>query len=425
MEGADMTEVTYEIPAENLGGLMAKLAKLSKKSVKINGTAIDLQVISEDRRPVFTTNIAGVRVPMLDDEGHPCFDIFYNVSVTGVPQVKIAGYTFVATIDHSPDTSNILRVSPSVTCDIPVKYRTVGPVCDHCQKIRSRRDTYLLQNDATGELKQIGRQCVRDFIGYDVDRFLALAEINADSSPFGGFDEDWIGGMGDRKYIFVRTYMAHVSAVSRAFGFVTRKDVDAGKSGSTTAGDALLNMFPPPSPKFKRIPLIQQDFDQADAAIVWASNMVCKGDFDLNMQALATSAMMEGRNTGTAAYILPAFLRFMERDFSNKARKASLGLTESQYVSTDGTRLRDIKATVYGYTSIANEFGGSTIIYRFLTDDGNVLVWFSSTGSVDGLGSMCAVDRTPVTITGTVKRHSEYQGVKQTTLNRCKVEIAK
>ena len=55
---------------------------------------------------------------------------------------------------------------------------------------------------------------------------------------------------------------------------------------------------------------------------------------------------------------------------------------------------------------------GTTFLYRFVDDAGNVFVWKAS-------GAYNVFDG--VTIKGTVKDHSEYQGVKQTVLTRCKI----
>lgn len=60
-------------------------------------------------------------------------------------------------------------------------------------------------------------------------------------------------------------------------------------------------------------------------------------------------------------------------------------------------------------------FYGSTTLYKFVTDVDDVLLWFSS------------VKKTPLRlgvrlrIRGTVKRHGEYQGQKETRLTRVHV----
>ena len=55
---------------------------------------------------------------------------------------------------------------------------------------------------------------------------------------------------------------------------------------------------------------------------------------------------------------------------------------------------------------------GMTHLYKFVTVDGNVLVWFAS--------SMIDIDDVHK-LKGTVKDHTERDGIKQTVITRCKV----
>ena len=52
-------------------------------------------------------------------------------------------------------------------------------------------------------------------------------------------------------------------------------------------------------------------------------------------------------------------------------------------------------------------------MYKFTDNDGNVFIWITPCG--------VETDKT-MKLTGTVKEHSEFNGVKQTVLTRCKVE---
>lgn len=60
----------------------------------------------------------------------------------------------------------------------------------------------------------------------------------------------------------------------------------------------------------------------------------------------------------------------------------------------------------------------TTYCHEFTTADGNVLIWKTSNGLALNIGDK-------ITVTGTIKEHSEYNEVKQTVLTRCKVEEGK
>ena len=217
--------------------------------------------------------------------------------------------------------------------------------------MRSRRDTYLLRCDATGQIMQIGRQCIREFIGYDPAQIVGMAEVYASAIP-GESDgaEDWSGGMLDRRYIFVATYLAHVSRMVRAHGWVSRKDCEFQEGRTSTASAAHYNMFPPPKTSSHRkdvLTLTEEDRLNAAAALAWAQAMTPRSDFDQNMHILAQETMIEGRSMGIVAYILPAYLRHIQQEFQRAERRKGMRLEDSQHVGTVKERLRDIEAVLY------------------------------------------------------------------------------
>lgn len=434
----------FHIPAENMPGLFTKIEKLSKKSVKLIGKPIALDVLREVRKPHMVQSQPGNPGPRdaqgyvqkLDDDGNLCWDVWYDVTIDAETP-KINGWTFVATIDHSAVSGNIIRSAPNANCDIPEMYRSVKPICDHCGKIRSRRDTFLLRCDATGEFKQIGRQCIRDFIGYDVTQAVALAELSGSSLPSSS-DRDYDGGMMmDRRYIFVRTYLAHVAAMIRKIGWISRKDAQI-REIAPTSSDAHYNMFPPPQGrKDILIPLIDKDFETADAALEYGLTLASnpRGEYEYNLSVICQESMIEGRSMGLLASLIPAFFRHSEREFAKLQKRAALKLGESGFVGTVGDKIgtgkahtiAPFEAVLYGFNSFDGRFG-PTYLYRFRGDDGNVFVWYASEGPAEtlGLGGLDASRRVRVQIAGgTIKKHTEYQDVKQTVLTRAKVVVIK
>jgi hypothetical protein len=422
----------YEIPAENMPGLMHKLGQLSKKSQRIMGKPITLNVIDEVKTPYMITNaVTHQSIQAIDNDGNLCWDITYKVTIDA-ENPKINGWTFVATIDHSATAGNVIRVAPNANCEVPAKYRTIGPVCEHCSKIRSRRDTFLLRSDATGEFKQIGRQCIRDFIGYDVEQMVGMAEIVVNAVPSDSdADGDWAGGVANRHYIRVSTYLAHVSALIRAQGWIGRK-LASDQGGGATCDTALTNMFPPRgNTTFKRIALTDKDFETAAGAIEWAAKLPGKNVFDHNLSVLAKAGTIEYRSIGIVAWMVPGFFRATERAYASAQRRAAMNLTSSQYVGPIGAKIgtksgqtiKPFEAILYGFYSFSNQFG-PTYIFRFQGDDGNVYIWKASGRESLDLGGADAKNRVRVRISGgTVKKHEEYEGVKQTYLTRCKVEV--
>jgi fructose-specific component phosphotransferase system IIB-like protein len=426
LEKEEQTSPTvYEIPAENMPRLQMKIAALNKKSIKIIGKPIELKIVDTITVPVYKT-INGKKVQYVDADGNKAVNIVYKVMVDAVAPT-IAGWTFVATIDHSPSEGNLIRMVPNSGMEsVPEKYRSISPICDHCGKIRNRRDTYLLRNDKTGELKQIGRQCIKDFIPGANNPELALvyAQLLSDvsgclnnSEDSGGYDA---GGSGP--HINVRVFLANVSLMISINGWVSKKDSEM-RDASPTASVALSNMFA----REKRIPYTEKDLKLADEAIEWAKNLPGKTDYEYNLSVLAKESHIEYRSTGMVASMIPGYLRFKEQEFKREEAKKALGPKTNEYIGNVGDRVKNIKATLYGFNSFNGNYG-TTYLYKFRTEEGYTLVWFASEGAAEklGLSANDAVNRTPVTIlAGTVKKQQEYNGEKQTVLTRCKITSPK
>ena len=113
----------------------------------------------------------------------------------------------------------------------------------------------------------------------------------------------------------------------------------------------------------------------------------------------------------------PLSKQFMLNDKAKEvadAAKASLEpKSNSEYLGEVKERLRDLEVTLTDVRSF-DGFYGTTFIYTFAYNE-NVLVWMTSSCKDIEVGEK-------LLLTGTVKEHSEYKGVKQTKLSRCIVK---
>lgn len=95
------------------------------------------------------------------------------------------------------------------------------------------------------------------------------------------------------------------------------------------------------------------------------------------------------------------------------AIRAAQGPSLSEYMGEVGERLRNLTAIFACGRGFSGRYGW-TNIYTFKIGE-NVLTWFTAT-EID------FEEGQPVILTGTVKKHEEYQGVKTTQLSRCVVK---
>ena len=113
--------------------------------------------------------------------------------------------------------------------------------------------------------------------------------------------------------------------------------------------------------------------------------------------------------------VLSASAEKKARDEKNKVESET-----SNFVGEVGKRIVISNIdTITAVTTWYNEYG-STTRYKIADKSGNIYMWDSSTGiyldaQLDG------TYREVVSITGTIKKHDEFRGVKQTWITRCKV----
>lgn len=95
---------------------------------------------------------------------------------------------------------------------------------------------------------------------------------------------------------------------------------------------------------------------------------------------------------------------YQKVDFSKPA-------PESHYIGSVGQKV-DLELTLIRVFWVDTQFG-SLGVHKFADADGNIVIWKTSCNTGDFNTGW---------ISGTVKEHSEYNGVKQTVLTRCKVK---
>ena len=101
------------------------------------------------------------------------------------------------------------------------------------------------------------------------------------------------------------------------------------------------------------------------------------------------------------------------KEIADTAKAALEPESHSEYMGEVKERLRDLKVTLTAARSFDGYYGTS-FISTFIYGE-NVLVWMTSSCKDIEVGD-------EVFLTGTVKEHSEYKGVKQTKLSRCVIK---
>jgi hypothetical protein len=401
----------YEIPAERLSLFKSKMDALIKRAARL-GFEPPTYTVGQSFDKIATRHATS----MSGTDTREWIEA-YPVTVFGsAPQFE--GWSFMATADYEDGAAEpIFRSAVRNGAQIPERYRTLGPLCEHCNKIRSRKACYLLMN-TDGSIKQVGKSCLRDFLGHaSPENIASLASVLLEIRDLGSLED--LSGLGGGSFCpATLTYLAWVVCEIRENGWLPRSKADGYEGTRMATADAAMSRYgehreAAKSSRMAKCPAYTaEDMARAQEALAWARAVDTAGSDYLHNVRVAARRESVGRNDGLIASIIAAYDRAMER-----TRERGV----SEYVGTVGQRLRGIKVVVDRVINIegfsSSRFSSSDAYLHLMRDEaGNRLVWKSTSATLE-------VGRTYM-LTGTVKQHEDHAKYgKQTKLTRCTTEM--
>jgi len=413
----------FRIPEWNVERLEQAIQKLNKRAEKLGVPPLEIVNHGEELvpDPEFTRNVS------LDAFGAPMRKIPYEdipkvkvvlISINGEGP-KLAGYTFVGALDHIVlPGSVVVNTVPGQT--VPQEYFDNDPVCDHCGKIRRRNQTFVLKHE-DGHHTQVGRQCIKDFLGHDPSGIVRL--LTAMWKLLESFsDEDndeWYGrgGGGNRDWQFEHDQVLKATAaIIRTFGWVPRSAADP-DTGREATSSIVLDVLIPPYDKYsrKRKEALMENIewdeekDQAEAegAVAWLEEQEANNEYMHNLKAIAKAESVPSRMFGYWCSLVSAYQRAQERLRINLAQKKT-----NEWVGEEKDKIETI-VKVVGLRYFDGRYG-TTTLHRMLDEEGRTLTWFASCKSHMDEGMTYRIK-------GTIKKLDEYNDWKQTVLTRVKM----
>lgn len=327
----------------------------------------------------------------------------------------LAGWELLAVIEPL-DGGNLIRKVPGAEEISFDAWRNSNLVCDHCHKARRRNETFLVRatgedsNIAAGTIRQVGRNCLADFLGGQsptaIISRLAWPQIVENLGESGG------GGNYMDLSCDPLAYLVWVAAVIRVDGWTSR--AQARNEDKPSTSDDASYLMDPPGDSFQareawrrareKYAPSDKDHETAKAALAWAQNLEGNSEYELNLRLVARQERTSPKHRGILASAISAYERAMgRRAAAHKARAASTHQGEV------GKRV-ELALTVERVTDVDSQYG--TVHIHVMRDlDGNVYVWKT--------GSKRIAPGTECKGKCTIKAHTEYNGVAQTELSRC------
>jgi len=419
---------TVWIPTYRLDELKAIFDKMDSKAKARNIPAPTLTITDEKE------DIAKITyTKMSDAPGLIPYKSTYNHTkcvIDGVAPV-LKGWKVAAKLDHSLN-SNLISIplnGSHLTDDekdkidaISSELSTCKPNCDHCKSDRNRKETYILINEGTKSITQVGSTCVDEFLGSDSLLFIAQSfmigtKISKITMPEDEMDAFFKGRGGNwAGFVDTKLFMAVAALEISRNGYVSSSKAAYEEQATFRKTKAL--MFSNDKDVIEIISSYGEDkknkfLEIAEQTINWAKDKPSNSSYNNNCITIARTPNFDISN-GLFCATASSMPHMMAVDIE-KARVAEIKNSElkNEYFGKEKER-GDLKLTV---TNIYQNLGDMypSVSFRMVDDESRTFGWKASYDSAPDL----TIGQTYL-LKGTVKGYYETRdGVKVTDLSRC------
>lgn len=312
-----------------------------------------------------------------------------------------AGWEFLAAVD-TVGKGFVLRTAPGQDASDIDRSALVAGRCEHCNYSRARKYTYLVRNTETGEARQVGSTCVKDFTGWD-RAFVFISEYEVTQEIVGGS-----GGWTEPSYT-VRGVLAVAAAVVAKHGYVKAGDWDRQPTKDTVV--TYLTGSPAKDAAELYETVGSPDYETADKIVsTLATDLTGDNDYVQNLRTVLAAEEIGFRQIGLTASAVVAYNRLVEAKV-----KAEAATESNEYLGAKGEKI-----TVTGTVTVSriiNGYYGDRVLVVVQTEAGLVKTFTTAEWAWD-----VAVGQ-EVEISGTVKDLDEFRGERQTVLTRPKAKV--
>lgn len=392
----------YTIPSYKRKQILNKIEGLNKRIVGMDGQRIEYTA-SIDYEKTININDTDMLVKVFD------------IDVTN-PMVSLNGWSFLAITEHSKKGNIILKKLYDV--EIPEQYQNSDTYCEHCNTNRYRKYTYLVYNNDTKEIHQVGSTCLTAYLGFDASLLMAHAELFTHLKTI--MDDDRERGRMTKRGVETQTienFLKLALVIIEKYGYVSAKkareyyenherelneeSIYRDATGYTVWG---INY----NKKYWKHELEEAKTDRINEIytkiIDWVKGLETKSDYIRNIQILVDRGFVTYKTATTAASIIGVYNMNLQK---NKVEDRKI----SNWFGTIKERI-DVDLILKRKTPFEGKFGVSNC-YVLETQEGNVAILFTAAVNLEEgkryLGK------------ATVVKHTEYKGLKQTVINRVKL----
>jgi hypothetical protein len=393
-------------------GFLKSVAKFNKKALKLGVVPMDVEFGEEVRTSYYASEEAEVW-------GVLSYHVYQEVTVSyEVP--KIDGWDLVCIFDYESYETEEEEVKKAVFMSkvpdkvVPVEYQDKEEIhCEHCGHNRYRVKSYLVQHEESGEYKEVGSTCLKDFLGHDPNSFLWFAQVETRIKEWSDEFSGW--AVGDPIAYSVHGILALSSAMMEKYGWVSRSDQYHDMTNRTVSTADMVESYLTQKNKNESEKIYPTDADNkiAEDTIEYFKNADNQdNDYLMNCKKIVEIDRVPFRKLGLACSMVKSYRNHLEYLIRQEMKANE---KESNWFGEVGDKLVKVKVKCVFKTHVDTMYGSSTLYKWIDPESGNVYKTFYS-----GYTWECEQDE-EVLLCGTVKKHDEWNEKKENLLTRCKV----
>lgn len=403
--------MSHTVSEFGLEYLREKTDRIAKRAAKMKVPGLTLQILSTN-----TVTLEDGTVSMQ-----------YEVDLVGKPPVA-GPYVLVAVKELIKDDTYIRTVPGEA---YPKWFQNRDMMCDHCCTNRKRNEVFMVMNKDTSKYMQVGRNCITDFLGVDASSWLQQAEWVLEiqemyemADIFAEDDQMRRRGQSATRYLPWDKIFVYVYSQSQRHGFVSKKKAYEDDSLEATITSALHNFYTDMGAvrggyrKDQEPPPTTEEGLAAEKILAWFGKEVLPdnskhyfGDDTMwyNLGNMYANNLVPLKLTGLA--VIPYVVWNIVRQNELRNQKQAV---ESKWLGEVGKKVT-VQVKLHMKQGLESDAFGMTTLHKFISKDGDRISWFQSAGS-----SVDIDEDEELTITGNVKAHKEFRGIKETVLKGVK-----
>jgi hypothetical protein len=402
----------YILDKITIGYIEKKLFEINKKRdrlIKKGRIPEDFPVIKLEYKEI-GEDLAKALMSVMDKNEKFNFKGRYRehvlVSLNSDKVPKLDDWSVLGMLEKIEGSTNFTMTSFVDSNKIPSKYRDADPCnCDHCGHNRKRNSTFIIKNEESNELMQVGKSCMKDFVSSEsLEMLMLYSSINQILDTFD--PEEYSRGGVDSLMLSKKDFLAAVNACMKVTGeYVSYSKADIVHERPHTKlmathcldNQSLSNYvrqhkslsdgtYPEYIKKYesliKSIKIEDSDYEHVDKVIDYFEKKPPKksdSDFYFNLYNLITSeaVFLDEKKLGLVAYTIEHYNKEQKEDlFRNMIKdKEAKSFDLQPYIAKEKEKIESVEVSLEGVFIIDGYEYGDSFVYNLKTRDGRDVSW--------------------------------------------------